>query len=218
MQTIEIPQTVSFTKDNGNPGIQMTDTGSFTGYAARFLNIDRQGDIIAPGAFSKAINEFMNAGGMVLADHQNKTSSVVGTLRSAQEDSRGLLVNVGFSATQTGQQIRQLMREKALNYMSIGFIARPGVKISEKQVNELWQKYGYQPSAEQKQLAKSGANLIKDVAEIFEVSVVPIPANKDAAIISVKGANHSTSVEHPKPDLLALFERARACDALLLNR
>ena len=59
-----------------NSGVQMTDTGSFRGYAARFLNIDRQGDIILPGAFTKAVEDFVNDGGLVLADHQNKTSSV----------------------------------------------------------------------------------------------------------------------------------------------
>jgi hypothetical protein len=45
--------------------------GSFKGYAARFLNIDRDGDIILPGAFSGSIQTFIDDGGMVLADHEN---------------------------------------------------------------------------------------------------------------------------------------------------
>ena len=201
-----------------NPGVQMTDTGSFRGYAARFLNIDRQGDIILPGAFTKAVQDFVNDGGLVLADHQNKTSSVVGTIRNATEDKSGLLVDVAFSATKSGQEIRQLMRENAVRKMSIGFIAKRPEKYTEKQVNELWQKYNYTPLAEQRQMAKGGANIIKDVAEIYEVSVVPIPANKEASILAVKGADNSPAVGGlQQSEIQALFERAKAADSILLG-
>jgi phage head maturation protease len=44
--------------------VKASDTGGFRGYAARFLNIDRQGDIILPGAFTKAVAEFMSDGGL----------------------------------------------------------------------------------------------------------------------------------------------------------
>ena len=200
-----------------NSGVQMTDTGSFRGYAARFLNIDRQGDIILPGAFTKAVEDFVNDGGLVLADHQNKTSSVVGTIRNATEDRSGLLVDVACSATKSGQEIRQLMRENAVRKMSIRFIAKRPEKYTEKQVIDLWQKYNYTPSAEQRQMAKGGANIIKDVAEIYEVSVVPIPANKEASILAVKGADNSPIGGLQQSEIQALFERAKAADSILLG-
>ena len=163
--------------------------GSFRGYAARFLNIDRQGDIILPGAFNAAIKEFMADGGMVLADHQNKTSAVIGTLIDATEDKNGLIVDVTFSATKSGQEVRQLVKEKAVRKMSIAFMAKKPVRIPDAQIRELWAKYGYIPSESQKKLARNGANLISEVAEVLEVSIVPIPANPGAEIIAVKSAD-----------------------------
>lgn len=169
--------------------VNASGPGAFRGYAARFLNIDRQGDIILPGAFNGAIKEFMADGGMVLADHQNKTSAVIGTLIDASEDKNGLMVDVTFSATKSGQEVRQLVKEKAVRKMSIAFMAKKPVRIPDAQIRELWAKYGYIPSESQKKLARNGANLISEVAEVLEVSIVPIPANPGAEIIAVKSAD-----------------------------
>lgn len=200
--------------------VKASDTGGFRGYAARFLNIDRQGDIIMPGAFAKAVAEFMSDGGLVLADHVNKTSNVIGTLLEAQEDKTGLIVDVAFSATTAGQDARQLLREKAVKKMSIAFLAKKPERYTEKQVLELWSKYNFKPTQAQLKLAKGGANVISEVAEILEVSIVAIPANPEASIITVKSSDLNEtplSGETPQPDLAALFERAKAVDWILLN-
>ena len=198
-------------------GITPSSTGGFVGYAARFLNIDRQGDIILPGAFQKSIQEFMDSGGLVLSDHENKTSAVIGTLNDATEDRSGLKVDVTFSATKAGQDIRTLLREKAVRKMSISFLARTPERISKKQVSELWDRYGYKPNATQIRLSEKGANLIKEVSEIIEVSVVPIPANSDASIISVK-AHSDDDTPTPVVDaslLSKLFRQAELADSIM---
>jgi uncharacterized protein len=185
-----------------------SDTGGFRGYAARFLNIDRQGDIILPGAFAKALPQFMDDGGMVLADHANKTGSVIGTLIDAAEDATGLMVDVQFSATKSGQEVRQLIAEKAVRKMSISFYAK-GTRYSEKQVFELWKTYGHKPDSSSMKRVKSGVNVISEVAEILEVSVVPIPANPGAEILAVK------SFETPeKLDLSEVFRRAELVERI----
>lgn len=195
-----------------------TETGGFRGYAARFLNIDRQGDMILPGAFSKALPEFLDAGGLVLADHMNKTGSVIGTLIDATEDRNGLMVDVQFSATSAGQEVRRLMTEKALRKMSIGFYGR-SKPYTEKQIQEVWATFGMQPSERQKAMAKRGAKVITDVSEILEVSVVPIPANPEASILAVKSFDEpdiETPSEAvavaPQIDLKALIARAQLAD------
>lgn len=195
-------------------GVTPTETGGFRGYAARFLNIDRQRDLILPGAFTKALPEFIDAGGLVLADHKNTTSSVIGTLIDAQEDRNGLMVDVMFSATKSGQEMRQLMTEKAVHKMSIKFdgYAKP---YTETQIKELWATYGFVPSERQKALAKRGCNVITKAEEIYEVSVVPIPANPEASILAVKSFDEPV-IETPSPvDLLAIVERAQLADRLL---
>jgi HK97 family phage prohead protease len=193
------------------------DSGGFRGYASRFLNIDRQGDIVLPGAFAKALPEFMADGGLVLADHDNRTGSVIGTLIDAREDQNGLLVDVQFSATKAGQEVRRLMTEKALRKMSISFYAKPA-KLTEKQVHGVWSNFGYKPDERQKMLAKSGAKMIGAVSEIVEVSVVPIPANPEADILAVKSfdAEPQTPLTvAPRIDLAALARRANLADKVL---
>lgn len=193
---------------------KMTDTGGFRGYAAKFLNIDRQGDIIVPGAFAKALPQFVDDGGLVLADHANKTGSVIGTLTNAQEDRHGLMVDVQFSATKSGQEIRQLMTEKAVRKMSISFFAK-GTRYSEKQINELWATFGHTPTPAQKKAAAKGANVITEVSEILEVSVVPIPANPGAEILAVKSADETTVPDSsPSFDMAELFRRAALVDRI----
>ena len=96
-------------------------------------------------------------------------------------------------------------------------MARQPERLSKKQVSELWDRYGYKPNATQIRLAEKGANLIKEVSEIIEVSVVPIPANSDASIISVKSLSED---ETPTPvvdakHLAKLFRQAELADSIL---
>lgn len=198
-----------------------TETGGFRGYAARFLNIDRQGDLILPGAFSKALPDFLDSGGLVLADHMNKTGAVIGTLIDAMEDRSGLMVDVQFSATKSGQEVRQLMAEKALRKMSISFYGK-SKPYTEKQIQEVWATFGVMPTETQKALARRGAKVITEVNEIIEVSVVPIPANPEASILAVKSFDEP-SLETPSEavavvsqvDFVALIARAQLADKVL---
>ena len=194
--------------------IKSADAGGFSAYASRFLNIDRQGDMILPGAYNKALPEFLDDGGVIVADHINKTMAVAATLTDAREDRNGLLVQGQFSATETGQRIRQLLKEKAVSKMSISFTAASR-KIKEADILELWNRYNYTPSATQRKLAKSGANLISEVNEIFEVSFVPIPANREAGVLSVKSLETPSEVVTPQIDLIKLFEQAKIADKIL---
>lgn len=196
--------------------IQATETGGFRGYASKFLNIDRQGDMIIPGAFSKALPEFIDAGGLVLADHENKTGAVIGTLIDAREDMNGLMVDVQFSATDIGQRIRRLIMEKALNKMSIQFSGYVK-QASGKDIEAIWKSYGYQPSEYQRKLAKQGAKVVTGVEEIREVSVVPIPANPEATILAVKSFFDGQDGESAKTveQLQAIVKRAAIVDVIL---
>lgn len=201
--------------------IKASDTGGFSAYASRFLNIDRQGDLILPGAYSKALPEFLDDGGLILADHINSTKAVAATMRDAREDKNGLLVDGQFSATETGQRIRQQLKERSLRKMSISFMAS-SKKAKEADVHRIWSQYGYTPSAAQIKLAKGGANIISDVHEILEVSFVAIPANKGAEVISVKSIDFEvddntpdSTVVTPQLNLAELFGRAKLADKVL---
>lgn len=199
--------------------IKASDTGGFSAYASRFLNIDRQGDLILPGAYAKALPEFLDDGGLILADHINSTKAVAATMRDAHEDKNGLLVDGQFSATETGQRIRQQLKEKSLRKMSISFLAS-SKKAKEADIHAIWQKYNYSPTQAQMKLAKGGANIISDVHEILEVSFVAIPANRGAEVISVKSIDMEVETETPTAvvdagSLLQLLQRADLADSIV---
>jgi HK97 family phage prohead protease len=194
--------------------IDVTEPGEFRGYVAKYLNIDRQGHIMLPGAHAKILPKILDEGAPILVDHENRTRSVIGTLSSADESMDGLLIASRFSATNIAQETRRMMAEKAVTQMSEQFYGK-SKKYNEKQVQSLWANYGYQPSERQKDMAKSGAIVITEVTDVVDFSVVAVPANPEARIIAVKsfdGDHKSPVTVAPRIDLAALAQRANLAD------
>lgn len=205
MQTFE--KTVS-------AAVQATDSGGFRGYAAKFLTIDRQGDMIIPGAFAKAIEAYLDDGGIALVDHVNKVGAVIGSVVNAVEDRFGLLVEARFSATKAAQEVRQMVMEKTLKKMSFRGNGR-AARYSGNQILELWKTFGHVPTEDQKKKAAKGANVITSVDELVEISVVPIPANPGAEITYVKTFDiQQTPETHALYDMAELFRRATLVDRI----
>jgi len=194
--------------------IDVTEPGEFRGYVAKYLNIDRQGHIMLPGAHAKILPKIRDEGAPILVDHENKTRSVIGTLSGADESMQGLLIASRFSATNIAQETRRMMSEKAVTQMSEHFYGK-SKKYNEKQVLSLWANYGYQPSDRQKDMAKSGATVITEVTDVVDFSVVAVPANPEARIISVKsfdGESRPSVTVAPRIDLAALAQRTNLAD------
>ena len=101
--------------------------------------------------------------------------------------------------------------------MSISFNVAPAKfkNVKEADIHAIWKRFGYQPSSKQLQLSKSGANLISDVNEILEVSFVPIPANREAGIISVKSHSETPTPVVDASVLSKLFRQAELADSIL---
>lgn len=149
-------------------------TGEFTGYASVFGNIDSYGDIVEPGAFANEL-EKLNAGkipvfyGHDLVDPRNNIGRVV----SAEEDETGLLVTcqLDTDGPSNGPIVYKLMQEDRLSTMSFGF------SIDDYE-------YDYE----------SDIRRIKKVT-LYEVSVVPIPANSEAVVVDVRNRNTQVNKE-----------------------
>lgn len=140
-------------------------SGELQGYASTFGNVDLDDDIIVKGAFKKTISERVRAGQVrILADHMPRTSNVLGTMKTASEDSHGLKFTAELSSAPSVQDTRIKMLEGHLDRLSIG----------------------YEPiqwSFEEKE----GKSLrILSEIKLWEVSVVVFPANPEAAITRVK--------------------------------
>jgi HK97 family phage prohead protease len=132
--------------------------GEFEGYASVFGDLDWYKEIVAKGAFKKSLKSRMPA---MLWQHD--TSKVPGIWTSAKEDDRGLYV-VGQLAINTvlGKDSYELLKMRAISSLSIGFMP---VKFSIDQENK---------------------TLTHKELELFEISLVTIPALQSAQIESVK--------------------------------
>ncbi|HEY8424384.1 MAG TPA: HK97 family phage prohead protease [Limnochordales bacterium] len=158
--------------------------GTVEGYASTW-DRDEDGDVIVKGAFAKTIKERVPAGKVKLLDsHRWDAQHVIGTVVEAREEDRGLWIKAAFAGTDEAQAIRQKVLEGHLNSFSIGFeILRDEVKLDEQGRPT---RYIYE-------------------VKLYEVSIVPFPANENAIILSAKGVV-------PFQDL-PLADRDRAWDA-----
>ncbi len=140
--------------------------GTFQGYASTFGNLDLVGDVIHPGAFTKTLAE---RGGKVRLLWQHDTTEPIGKPLELREDAKGLYIKAKVSDTSRGRDALALLRDGAIDSMSIGYDVIPsGVDFSKG----------------------SDGKTVRNLRELklYEVSLVSFPANEQATVLSVKGA------------------------------
>ena len=150
-ETLQIPLEIK-TADGESAAI-----GTFEGYGSVFGNRDRDGDIVAPGAFRESLKAGLPA---LLWQHDQK--SPIGRFDVVREDKRGLYVKGRLSMSGRGREAYDLLKMGALNGLSIGFVTKEASRD-----------------------AVSGARTIMH-ADLMEVSLVTFPANELARVQAVK--------------------------------
>jgi len=157
---------------------ELDSSGTFEGLAAVFSNIDRQNDIIQPGAFLKTLEDFPARGFLANA---HDWSEPVGTIDEARETRDGLWVRGEFHSTPKAQLLRKVVRERLDRgkqvAMSIGFKVTGDSFDNENQVRSITS------------------------ADLYEVSIVTVPANHLARIASVKAVEPDADLEARRTEL-----------------
>lgn len=150
---------------------QLTDSdleqGSFRGVASVFgskvgnSGPGWDGSIVERGAFEKTLRE--RGGGKIRLLWQHDTDYPIGVITAAQETAEGLEITGKFSLTTKGREALVLLRDSALDGLSIGFDA---IK---------WE------------LVKKDSETLRLLKEIrlWEVSVVTFPADPLASVREV---------------------------------
>ena len=160
--------------------------GFFSGYASVFGLVDSYGDTIAPGAYSKTLQNRERP----IQLRWNHYGGVVGKWLTLREDEKGLYVEGELTPGHSvAQDAYALMKHGAVNGLSIG----------------------YRPiEAEQKD---DGTRLLKQI-DLVEISIVETPADAAALIGDVKtaidGAGSLKEIESLLRDAGG-FSRADAC-------
>lgn len=139
--------------------------GEFEGYASVFGNVDSYGDIVQPGAFERTLGEWGEKGNTVPVlwghDMQDPFANI-GGLSEISEDDHGLKIRGQLDLDNpTAMQVYRLLKGRRTNRMSFAYAVR------DSSEND------------------AGGNDLKDL-DLFEVSVVQVPANDLAEVTQVK--------------------------------
>ena len=161
-------------KANGKASVEVVqDGGVVKGYASTFDRVpDAYGDVIARGAFAKSLERWaaLNAEGkfipLLWGHDTGDPLSNIGRVVKAQEDERGLYIEAEFDAdNERAQYVRKLIQEGRVYQFSFAFEVRDQGPVELEDGTK--------------------ANELREV-ELFEVSVVQIPANQHATVEDVK--------------------------------
>lgn len=155
------------------------DDGTFSGYAAVFGASDSYGDTISPGAFKRTLAEHRSAKTTPPMFWNHDTSKPIGVWTELREDAHGLAVTGRLiRETAAGSEAYHLMKAGAVTGLSIGFNARGSKRAAD------------------------GRRSVTDIG-LVEISPVPLPAQPQARITSIRSA----------PSAAAFLEAARRAAA-----
>lgn len=144
--------------------------GQIEGYAAVFGNVDRAGERILPGAFTN-LDDFVKSG--TLAVGHDWGGIGVATIDSATQDDHGLRIIATWLPTADAQEVRKACTERL----------RRGKKIG--------MSIGYEVKSDQ---FVDGVRELKSI-ELYEVSLVMVPANPEAAVLSAKALKETSAYQ-----------------------
>lgn len=179
---------------------QMSADGFVEGYAATFdRKPDSYGDVIAKGAFARTLEEWRAKGGeglsipLLYAHNTDDAMHNIGMVTEAHEDEKGLFIHAEFDADNpTAQYARKLVQEGRLYQFSFAYAIRDAGEV------QLDGHYAYE---------------LRDL-DLYEVSLVQIPANQNAVVTGIKSDDPATSVGtlyvDLKPRIAGLTDEQRA--------
>lgn len=147
-------------------GIKFADdkSGVFEGYASVFNGVDSYGDTILPGAYKATIKAARKSPILMLYSHNPR--DVIGKWHEMEEDDKGLYVKGEFTPGHTlAEDVYRNMKFGAISGLSIGYMIPEGGAKREQ----------------------DGRRIIKKL-DLFEISIVSMPADNAARVGDVKSA------------------------------
>lgn len=141
------------------------EEGVISGYASVFGNVDSYGDIVVKGAFSRSIEKIRRTGKVISVFYGHNMADPranIGRVIELREDDRGLFfkAQLDLSDGTYGRLVYAQLKDGRLDSLSFGFSVIDGANTEA----------GYE---------------LREL-ELYEISVVPIPANQEALITEVK--------------------------------
>ena len=148
------------------------DGGKVCGYASTFdRERDAYGDVVAKGAFAKSLEHWKEIGKPIPLLYGHNTSDPkynIGYITDAREDEKGLYVEASFDAeSEVAQDVRHLVKTGRLYQFSFAYDIREAAEVTLENEAKAYE--------------------LREL-DLFEVSLVQIPANQHAEVTDVKAA------------------------------
>lgn len=153
--------------------LEHKSSGTISGYFSTYDRIpDSYGDVVAKGAFDRTIAAREETGHPWPLCWNHDLDQIIGAVESIEDDEHGPLMNARFFDTPLAQEKREIVKSGVVYQFSFA--------------------YSVVDSAEITLADGTKANELRDV-ELFEVSIVPVPANPRAEITEVKAGKRNSA-------------------------
>ena len=154
--------------------LKADEFGMISGYFSTYDKTpDSYGDIVAPGAFTETFKKRAESGHPFPLCFNHDFSSVIGAVDKVEDTEKGPYIEAHFIDTQLAQDVRKMLLSGAIYQFSFAYDI-----LNARQ-----------PDAEEK---KAGVTQVLTELEVFEISVVTVPANQNAVATEVKAVEPET--------------------------
>lgn len=154
--------------------LKATDTGTIAGYFSTYDKTpDSYGDIIEPGAFTETFKKREESGHPFPLCFNHDFSAVIGAVDNVKDTEKGPFIEAHFLDTALAQDVRKMLLSGAIYQFSFAYDV-----LSRRNPTEEEEKAGI-------------LNVLKEL-EVFEISVVTVPANQNAVATEVKAIEPET--------------------------
>ena len=147
------------------------DAGTISGYFSTYdREPDSYGDVIAPGAFTDTIKAREESGHPFPLCWNHDLDQIIGKVDSIQDTEKGPLMTASFFNTPLAQEKREIVKSGCVYQFSFAYDIREAEEVELEDGTK--------------------ANELRKL-DLYEVSIVPIPANQNAVMTEVKSEEKS---------------------------
>lgn len=172
--------------------MKANENGMIAGYFSTYdIEPDSYGDIVEKGAFTKTIAKRAESGHPFPLCFNHDFSAVIGSVKTIEDTEKGPYIEAEFLDTQLAQDVRKMLQSGAIYQFSFAYDVLNSRKPTEDES------------------AKGITNVLTEL-DVFEISVVTVPANQNAVATEVKAGRRNR-----KADELIIRECIKSLKSLL---
>ncbi len=160
-------------------------SGTISGYFSTYdREPDSYGDVIAKGAFTETIKAREESGHPFPLCWNHDLDQIIGKVDSIEDTEKGPLMTASFFNTQLAQEKREIVKSGVVYQFSFAYDIQDAKQVTLEDGRK--------------------ANELRKL-DLFEVSIVPIPANQNAVMTDVKaGKRNRKSDEDTIKEIISL--------------